>query len=111
MAFKVIGLVGAALMCGTLAINEVGQLDGLNVGTADGKSMQEVFFRSEAVHTQSMTSILTGMSPTKAMEILQKTSLATPALMQAADLAFGKQNSFRKQPKGYSGIDGARKLL
>jgi len=111
MALKVIGLVGAALVCGTLAINEVGQLDGLNVGTADGKSMQEVFFRSEAVHAQSMTSILTGMSPIKAMEVLQKNNLATPALMLAADLAIGKHHSLRKQPKGYSGIDGARKLL
>jgi len=31
--------------------------------------------------------------------------------MQAADLALGKQHSLRKQPKGYSGLDGARRLL
>ena len=30
---------------------------------------------------------------------------------QAANLALGKGSSLRKQPKGYSGIDGARQML
>ena len=42
----VIVLVGTALMCDTIAINEAGQLDGLNVGTADDKSLQEVLASS-----------------------------------------------------------------
>merc|ERR1719399_523394 len=39
--------------------------------------------------------------------------MSSPALMQVASLAMGKQSSLRKQTpkKGYSGIDGARKLL
>merc|ERR1740117_408831 len=74
--------------------------------------MGEVFFRSEAAHMQSLTSIMNGMSPTKAKQVLEKSNMATPALMQATDLALGKNNiHLRKQPKGYSGIDGARKLL
>merc|ERR1719197_516649 len=35
----------------------------------------------------------------------------SPALMQLHALAFGKQSNLRKQPKGYAGIEGARKLL
>merc|ERR1719182_855920 len=74
--------------------------------------MEEVFFRSEAAHMQSLASIMKGMSPAKAKQVLEKSSMGTPALLQATDLALGKNNNqFRKQPKGYSGIDGARKLL
>jgi len=36
--------------------------------------------------------------------------MSTPALMQAADLALAGQANLR-QPKGYSGLDGARNLL
>merc|ERR1719331_881282 len=46
------------------------------------------------------------------MKTLEKSKLSTPQLMQVADMAKGKTNSnLRKQPKGYSGLDGARKLL
>merc|ERR1719343_1019835 len=51
------------------------------------------------------------MSLNKAVNVLEKSSISTPALIQAANLALGKQTSLRKQPKGYAGIDGARKLL
>merc|ERR1719378_1734216 len=52
------------------------------------------------------------MSVPKAEKFLEKKGLATPALMQVANMAMGKANkNLRKQPKGYAGIDGARKLL
>merc|ERR1719409_2466112 len=35
----------------------------------------------------------------------------TPALMQATHMALAGATQLRKQPKGYGGIDGARKLL
>merc|ERR1719409_1723264 len=35
----------------------------------------------------------------------------TPALMQATHMALAGATQLRKQPKGYSGLDGARKLL
>ena len=42
----------------------------------------------------------------------RKGNLSTPELMQVANMAMGKgNNNLRKQPKGYSGLDGARKLL
>jgi hypothetical protein len=112
MALQIIVLVGSALLYGTLASHEAGQLNASSVSATDTKAMAEVFERSEAVHMQSMTSIMMSMSPTKAEQVLEKSSMRTPALMQATDLALGRNsNQLRKQPKGYSGIDGARKLL
>jgi len=84
MTMKMIALVGACLLCTTLANNEA--------------------------NTQSMASIMSSMSPNKAVEVLKKSSLATPELIQIANVALGKSR-LRKQPKGYGGLDGARKLL
>merc|ERR1719326_1643922 len=55
--------------------------------------MEEVFFRSDTAHAESMATIMKGMSSEKAWHVL------------------GKQSHLRKQPKGYAGLDGARKLL
>merc|ERR1719460_1836281 len=52
------------------------------------------------------------MTLANATEALKKVGLASPDLMQVADMAMGRASSnLRKQPKGYSGLDGARKLL
>merc|ERR1719326_2783939 len=59
-----------------------------------------------------MDSILSQMSTENALQTLEKHNLSTPELMQVANMAMGKANkNLRKQPKGYSGLDGARKLL
>merc|ERR1719478_1776255 len=58
-----------------------------------------------------MEAISSSMSLPQAVDVLEKSHTSTPALIQAANLALGKQTSLRKQPKGYAGIDGARKLL
>merc|ERR1719161_2418028 len=56
--------------------------------------------------------IVNSYSVTKAAQTLEKSSMATPELMQVTNLVMGKgSNNLRKQPKGYSGLDGARKLL
>lgn len=73
----------------------------------DALSMKELFFRSDETHKESMVSIMASMSSEKAMRILEKHNLTTPALMQVV----GKQGHLRKQPKGYAGLSGARKLL
>merc|ERR1719261_703762 len=73
--------------------------------------MEQLFFRSAESRAQSMASIMDGMSPSTAVQVIGKSSLATPELMQVAEVALGHQNGLRKQPKGYSGLDGARKLL
>jgi hypothetical protein len=78
---------------------------------ADMKAMETVFDRSDEVHQKSMTAITHSMSVTKAAELLQQSHLTTPALTQATSMALAGTSHLRKQPKGYSGIDGARKLL
>merc|ERR1719247_2978681 len=60
-----------------------------------------------------MASIMKGMTVTNAVNVLEKHNLYTPALAQVTGIALkGKGNThLRKQPVGYSGIDGARQLL
>merc|ERR1719446_138713 len=54
-----------------------------------------------------------GMSSEKAWNVLKKNNLTNPALIEMTSQAQEKQTNLRKnaQPKGYSGIDGARKML
>merc|ERR1719454_613529 len=73
--------------------------------------METVFSRSDRVHQESMAAISRGMTVPKAVMVLRKNNLATPELVQITNMALGGKSNLRKQPKGYSGIDGARKLL
>merc|ERR1719506_1620839 len=77
------------------------------------KAMEKVFARSEKAHAKSMTAIMRGMSSDKAWNVLKKNNLTNPALIEMTSQAQEKQTNLRKnmQPKGYSGIDGARKML
>jgi len=78
------------------------------------QAMEQVFQRSDKVHEESLAAIMRSMSLPKAVGVLEKSKLSkSEALVQAANFAItgkGKSN-LRRQPKGYSGIDGARKLL
>merc|ERR1719456_768688 len=58
-----------------------------------------------------MDSIMKTMSLEKAWHVLEKDKLTTPAFIDATSGLFGKQSKLRKQPKGYAGLEGARKLL
>merc|ERR1719272_2218932 len=58
-----------------------------------------------------MTAISSRMTVPKAVELLEKSHTSNSALIQATHMALGGHAHLRKQPKGYSGIDGARKLL
>merc|ERR1719428_388576 len=58
-----------------------------------------------------MTLIMRSMTVERASQWIQKNNLATSDLMDITNMALGKQNHLRKQPKGYAGLDGARKLL
>jgi hypothetical protein len=98
----------------TLAICLLGITYAINVAEDSNfnvESMQEVFYRSDEVHKASMENIMQTMTPAKALEVLEKNNLTSPQLVQVANTVLGKQSNFRKQPKGYSGLDGARKLL
>merc|ERR1719183_274025 len=59
----------------------------------------------------SMTTIMDRMTIPRAVELLQKNHPNTPALIQATNAALSGHANLRKQPKGYAGLDGARKLL
>merc|ERR1719337_231860 len=58
-----------------------------------------------------MSSIMRSMSVPKAVGVLQKGHKSNTALMEATSIALAGKTQLRKQPKGYSGIDGARALL
>jgi len=103
MAMKLLSL--CAFIPAVLANNEV------SVGALNLQTMDKVFARTDEAHKASLDAIMQGMSVSKAAQLLEKSDIATPALMQAANLALGKGSSLRKQPKGYSGIDGARQML
>jgi hypothetical protein len=75
------------------------------------QAMEQVFARSDKAHEESMGSIMRGMSIPKAVQVLRKSSFNSPALAQVTNMALSGRGHLRKQPKGYSGIDGARKLL
>merc|ERR1719171_578984 len=51
------------------------------------------------------------MSIEKAWQVLHKQNLTNPALIEVAGGLQGKKVHLRKQPKGYAGLEGARKLL
>merc|ERR1740138_23711 len=57
-----------------------------------------------------MASIMESMSTENAWHVLEKHNLTTPALLQIASDLLAKGN-LRKQPKGYAGLEGARKML
>jgi len=108
-------LVIACLLGTTLANNEANVLDESSIGamisSTDTDAMEEVFLRSEETHKNAMTSIMKSMSVAKAVDVLQKNNLTSPGLMQVTNMVLGGKSNLRKQPKGYAGLDGARKLL
>ena len=69
------------------------------------EAMEQVVSRSEEQHQKSMDAISSTMSMSKAVEVLQKSTLSTPALVQATDIALAGNAQLRKQPKGYAGLD------
>merc|ERR1719482_1044749 len=109
MSGKITVVFLACIACTTFGSNDVT----IGVTSVDTKAMEEVFLRSDEAHKQSLESITSSMSLTKATQIMEKSSMATAELEQVTNMLTGKgSNNLRKQPKkGYSGLDGARKLL
>jgi len=103
-------ILRAALAVGfAYASNELST--GESSGMVAEKAMEQVFFRSDAAHSSSMASIMSGMTIKAAWQVLQKGNLTTPALVELTD-QHAKQSNLRKAaPTGYSAVDGARDLL
>merc|ERR1719389_1536991 len=51
------------------------------------------------------------MTTEKAFMVLAKNNLTNPSLVEVANELQGTKAHLRKQPKGYAGLDGARKML
>merc|ERR1740130_1831161 len=104
---------GMRFLIAAFAISSVRAADDASFGQvtslANLEAMQQVFARSEKTHFDSMASITKSMTPDNAWQVLKKNNLATPALVELT--SGGNKAHLRKQPKGYSGLDGARKLL
>jgi len=94
------------------ALASIHENAGNEAGQTSVEALEQVFFRSEKVHAESMAAIAKGMSSEGAWQVLEKSNLTTPALLETKNYLLGKQTSLRKAPpKGYAGLDGARKLL
>jgi hypothetical protein len=100
-------LVGVSALSGNF--NGVGVLDGANVD-----SMENVFMRSDKLHQDSISEISKTLTLEKAVDVLRNSSVSNPALTRVTDMLLksqGKDHHFRKQPEGYSGVEGAKKML
>merc|ERR1719181_1892757 len=78
--------------------------------TMSTQAMEKVFARSEAQHKVSMKSMMRTMTISKAVRLLQKSHLNRKAVAEVTEMVH-KRRSHLRQPKGYSGIEGARKML
>merc|ERR1719161_1958939 len=58
-----------------------------------------------------MAAMMKSMSSEDALHVLEKGNLTTPALVEVAKDLNGNKGRLRKQPKGYAGLSGARKLF
>merc|ERR1719375_815947 len=76
--------------------------------------MEAVFARSEETRRQSMETISKSMTEEKALEVMEKSSLAhNPKLKEITGLLSSKQNLRKQLQKhdGFGGLNGARLLL
>jgi hypothetical protein len=108
---RAVVVIAAFLITPTFAVNEASA--GQDVTQMSVQAMEQVFDRSEKSHFESMAAITKSMSSASAWQLLKKNNLTTPALIQVTGGLFDKQLNLRKQTpqKGYSGLEGARKLL
>jgi hypothetical protein len=100
-------LVGVAALSGSN--NGGGVLDATNVD-----AMESIFVRSDKVHQDSISEISETLTLEKAVEVLHNSSVSNPALQRITDFLLeghGKSHGVHKQPTGYSGVEGAKKLL
>merc|ERR1719272_2255042 len=60
----------------------------------------------------SMATIMSTMSTNNAWQVLEKSNLTSPALIEVTSHLQGKQSHLRKAaPTGYAAVEGARKML
>jgi hypothetical protein len=102
-------VVVALLLGSALSATEVTVGGGAANEVTNNKATEKVFARSEEAHLSSMAAISASMTLPGALTVLKKSNLTSSALALVTDVV--KHSNLRKQPKGYSGLDGARNLL
>eukprot|EP00427_Karlodinium_veneficum_P052940 CAMPEP_0169371394 /NCGR_PEP_ID=MMETSP1017-20121227/35870_1 /TAXON_ID=342587 /ORGANISM="Karlodinium micrum, Strain CCMP2283" /LENGTH=158 /DNA_ID=CAMNT_0009469881 /DNA_START=121 /DNA_END=594 /DNA_ORIENTATION=+ len=104
----------SALLSNNLKLASIGS------GAESASEMEKTFLRTEVVHQDSMNQIMKSLTTSKAMQVLQNTSSyelidleSHEGLVVGKGVAQGHMQHLRrkKQPAGYSGLDGARQLL
>jgi len=108
-SMKFLVTVAFLLLGSALCNNEVSNSQSLNNMTLG--SMEKVFLRSEKDHQASMVAITKSITVAKAAAMLKKSPLATKELAEVTSMVLKGGSHLRKQPKGYSGLEGARKML
>merc|ERR1719174_1851085 len=102
-------------LIGSTETRLIGSADAHVIGSADVEmsvdAMKEIFARSEEVHQRAMEGITSNMSMTKALDVIGKGSMNATNVAEIKTMVLGKNTKLRKQPRGYSGLDGARKML
>jgi len=76
--------------------------------------LEKIFARPTAVHVQSMLEISTGLTMARALQVVEQKRLMNSSMLGEMQflLSGAKQLRYGKHKKpGYSGIDGARKML
>jgi len=107
-------LVVVALLPMALSIQPAPLSTMLDVTDAQSslEMMESAFSRSTETQRQSMDTISKTMTQTKALEVLQKSTLVkTPTLSQITTLLSGKQHLRKGAHDGFGGLNGARLLL
>jgi hypothetical protein len=90
--------------------NDLSDIMNANTNDLSIQAMAKVFYRSAKVHQESIASLSSSLTLEKSIDVLKNHSKLPPALAQVTNMMLGKGNLL-KQPKGYSGVDGARHLL
>jgi len=113
MAFRQLIVISLFAAATAIAADEVVKGKLITVDDLSIDAMQQVFARTEEEHEKSIAAISSSMSIPNAVDVLQKSSMSSPALVQATDLALAGQSHLRQHPKGkgYAGLTGARNLL
>jgi len=103
-------LVIATLVCSAYATSEASSSKLTSMVTL--QAMEHIFSRSESAHSASISTIMSKMSPQKAWQVLEKSNLTSPALIEMTSHLHSEKSNLRKAaPAGYAAVEGARKLL
>jgi len=101
-----VSLMGTALSTKEVTVND--NMDDMTI-----EDMESVFARSDEAREAAMTDKMKTMTVATAVSLLDTSEFAKDKVTEVKNIVLnnGSKSSLRKQPKGYAGLAGARKLL